>query len=110
MHCLLCILIKLIGGSSISRHVPSKLLMISLDGFRWDYLNRAQLELGNFTALIDEGVRAKVSKIKKIVVHYCWEDFLRLNFLRQKIILWHKNILRQNNFFYTNNVFTSKTF
>lgn len=44
----------------LSRHESSKLLLISLDGFRWDYLDRAErLNMGNFTQFYSEGVRAQ---------------------------------------------------
>ena len=49
-----------LASAKITRHVGSKLLMISMDGFRWDYLNRDQLDLKHFHDFIDQGVRAKV--------------------------------------------------
>ena len=50
-----------LAGAKITRHVGSKLLMISMDGFRWDYLNRDELDLHHFHEFIDKGIRAKVS-------------------------------------------------
>ena len=42
----------------MTRHYSSKLLLISLDGFRWDYLHR-NLTLDNFHAFAADGVHAK---------------------------------------------------
>ena len=37
----------------------SKLLLVSFDGFRWDYLQRRNTKLNNFGKLISDGVKAK---------------------------------------------------
>lgn len=51
-------------GSSLmpllaSNGTPSKLLLISFDGFRWDYLQRQNTSLPNFNKLVFNGVKAK---------------------------------------------------
>ena len=55
------IFLFVLASAKITRHVGSKLLMISMDGFRWDYLNRDELDLQHFHDFIDKGIRAKVS-------------------------------------------------
>merc|ERR1712193_319303 len=45
-------------NGAMTRHYSSKLLLISLDGFRWDYLHR-DLELNHFKSFADSGVHAK---------------------------------------------------
>lgn len=52
-------LIIALSESVLTRHYSSKLLLVSLDGFRWDYLNREYLSLDNFHNFYGAGVKAK---------------------------------------------------
>ena len=45
-----------------------KLLVVSFDGFRWDYLDRLDVTLKNFEKFLENGVRAEVK--------YWYESFL----------------------------------
>lgn len=55
--CFLCCLLVLLPPSSSQQEEESKLLLVSFDGFRWDYVNRVPTP--NFRALMEEGVQVE---------------------------------------------------
>uniref|UniRef100_A0A8C1U3G0 Ectonucleotide pyrophosphatase/phosphodiesterase 5 n=2 Tax=Cyprinus carpio TaxID=7962 RepID=A0A8C1U3G0_CYPCA len=55
--CFLSCLLVLLQTSSSQQDEQSQLLLVSFDGFRWDYVNRVPTP--NFRALMDEGVQVE---------------------------------------------------
>ncbi|KAI7790002.1 ectonucleotide pyrophosphatase/phosphodiesterase family member 5 [Triplophysa rosa] len=55
--CFLCFLLVLLTLSSSQQEEESKLLLVSFDGFRWDYVNRVPTP--NFHALMEEGIQVE---------------------------------------------------
>uniref|UniRef100_A0A673MQB3 Ectonucleotide pyrophosphatase/phosphodiesterase family member 5-like n=2 Tax=Sinocyclocheilus rhinocerous TaxID=307959 RepID=A0A673MQB3_9TELE len=55
--CFLSCLLILLQTSSSQQDEQSQLLLVSFDGFRWDYVNRVPTP--NFRALMDEGVQVE---------------------------------------------------
>ena len=51
--------IVIVAGKYLEREKP-KLLVVSFDGFRWDYLDRIDVRLKNFEKFLENGVRAEV--------------------------------------------------
>ena len=58
---------EIVTGKYFEREKP-KLLVVSFDGFRWDYLDRIDVRLKNFEKFLENGVRAEVK--------YWYESFL----------------------------------
>uniref|UniRef100_A0A673N4S7 Ectonucleotide pyrophosphatase/phosphodiesterase 5 n=1 Tax=Sinocyclocheilus rhinocerous TaxID=307959 RepID=A0A673N4S7_9TELE len=52
-----CVCVLLLQTSSSQQDEQSQLLLVSFDGFRWDYVNRVPTP--NFRALMDEGVQVE---------------------------------------------------
>uniref|UniRef100_A0A671Q4R1 Ectonucleotide pyrophosphatase/phosphodiesterase family member 5-like n=1 Tax=Sinocyclocheilus anshuiensis TaxID=1608454 RepID=A0A671Q4R1_9TELE len=52
-----CMCVLLLQTSSSQQDEQSQLLLVSFDGFRWDYVNRVPTP--NFRALMDEGVQVE---------------------------------------------------
>ena len=75
---------EIVTGKYLEREKP-KLLVVSFDGFRWDYLDRIDVRLKNFEKFLENGVRAEVK--------YWYESF----FIQTTIYLvYEKSISNQN--------------
>ena len=75
---------EIVTGKYLERE-KTKLLVVSFDGFRWDYLDRIDVRLENFEKFLENGVRAEVK--------YWYESF----FIQITIYsVYEKSISNQN--------------